>query len=267
MWAPLAEELHRRFHPAPALSGQIPEADILVPEEGFTLRDTVRAALGKGLPDNVEAELEFCIERDRLRRMQHLFYEEFGTIVVDFCWDSGGPMSTFYDLRIWDLPGSCYFLSFFLEDHFGKQPEAPLAAIRKDAGPGSWGVLLSSVVWDVVDEIFGSLPDLTTNSRPDLLSAEAIRQFLFRWMTWKRDTDWIRLRDRILRRAEKGILRSFWVPDEIRNASDEELDDAIASYLRREREQVAWEAETLDEEDRERIFSNYFSITYREREG
>lgn len=131
--------------------------------------------------------------------------------LLEFTWE--GMLSWISYLRILEMTERDY-VCLFIEE----QPYRLLAGMDKYAGEEEY----SSLIEDLLSfngltfgvEMFGSLPTMTVNSRPDLVPAEALRKAYYRWMEYVRASTggipWTSLGAEMLREGkEDHPLRQF----------------------------------------------------------
>src|SRR4029450_2914408 len=173
--------------------------------EPLKLRKLVSSAVET---EDEQAELEFDGVADMLEKR----WLQAG--LLEFEWETGGPMSWFRDLTSLDLGLSRGFICTYDEvaAEFGGEDEPLLVLAPLEPAESS---VFSAFFRDFVrdngqsyrfDGFFGSLPSNTRNYQPDLISADVIKESYWRWMEWASRNklgfgSWTNLRDRVLRKA------------------------------------------------------------------
>jgi len=181
------------------------------------------------------------------------------SVLVEFEWESGGPMSWSSQVGLLDVGSSRVFGWVYAEawGQDGDEAKRLVAALE----PKGCADIISAFFCSLVhrngakygfDDLFGDLPSYTRNHRPDLISAPTIKESYWQWMEWATRANrmsWGALRDSVIRQAidpsplvDLGQLLS-------------ERENRSADYEERE-------LEDLSAEDRRRIFDNYFSLAY-----
>jgi hypothetical protein len=181
------------------------------------------------------------------------------SVLVEFEWESGGPMSWSSQVGLLDVGSSRVFAWAYCEawGQDGDDAQRIVAALE----PKSNAEVISTFFRSLIhrngskygfDDLFGSLPSYTTNHRPDLISAATIKESYWRWMDWTRAdrASWGDLRDSVIQRA---IDPSPLV----------DLGQLLSERANRPPDYDERELEDLSAEDRRRIFDNYFSLAYR----
>jgi hypothetical protein len=250
-WQRMERALDAAFH-IPKLT--LPEGRVLRATEPTKFLELVSSAVeGEEEVEELESEGLASAVAERWQ-MEDL---------LEFEWESGGPMSSFADLVVLRVGRPRIFVGTYQEalQEAGEDPWLVLAAIE----PADSSVVMSEFVRDLIGDdgrgyglevFFGGLPSNTRNFRPDLIPAEVVKASYWSWMEWasKDGLDvWTDLRDDALRKAmDPRVLRPFV----------ETFLEAWGNVDRkplRDREGAA-----LSESDRQRILDNYFSQTYRE---
>ena len=181
-------------------------------------------------------------------------------VLLEFEWESLGPMSWFVDLAMLDVGSPRIFLYAYVEAlaEAGEDPRVLIAALQPKANR----VLFESFFRGLMRgeygiDLFGDLPSTTTNHRPALMPADSIGRGYWEWMeraARKNPAVWTDPRDRGLRKAiDPRLLRP--------------LGEQLAEGLDRRRRTAQRDEEgaTLAEDERRRVFEIYFSQAYRER--
>lgn len=110
-WKPLAEDLHPRFSPCPALEDEISDGEILSPEQGYTLRGAVSNVVeSAAVPEPASDDLTWDREDVDHESVCSCFYRDLFSRLSEFCLDFGGPVRSICDLYLWKLPRPDYFV-------------------------------------------------------------------------------------------------------------------------------------------------------------
>jgi hypothetical protein len=180
--------------------------------------------------------------------------------LLDFEWHSLGPFSWSAQLGRLDVGEDVAFIWLFREIWVEADEESTriIAAVAPAAAPAAHGALFENLLHENgarygMEDLFGSLPTITTNHRPDLVPAAAVQRAYWDWMNWASRAgraSWITLRDEVLRRAIDPVS-----PPRL---------DTLIRQARRQAAAGNSELEGLSADDRRRIFENYLSSSYRE---
>jgi hypothetical protein len=113
--------------------------------------------------------------------------------------------------------------------------------------------------------VFGGLPSLTINHRPDLLDAEVFKRSYWRWMQSRSARDpaiWASLRDGIIGASVEPIPmhRGLQLLRQLKEMGTPPTPEAIQHYLNERRQ----EGDEIASSERRLILDNYFAVNYRE---
>jgi hypothetical protein len=110
--------------------------------------------------------------------------------LLEFEWESGGPMSWSAEVGLLDVGVSRVFVYVYQEAWAGDgEAQRILAALEPKGSAEVFSAFFDSLVERNgarygLDDLFGSLPSYTTNHRPDLICPATIKESYWRWMEW-----------------------------------------------------------------------------------
>jgi hypothetical protein len=246
-WTKFANSLEAAFT-IPKVT--LPEGQILGRRKTLNLkRLLVRAATS----EDERGEMEVGFPWEVLDPKYH------PSLLVEFEWESGGPMSWFSQVGLLDVGSSRMFAWVFNEawGQDGGDAQRIVAALEPKDNADVTSTFFGSLIHRNgakygFDDIFGSLPSYTRNHRPDLIPVDIIKESYWQWMDWATRADrvsWGDLRDSVIHRA---IDPSPLV----------DLGQLLSERANRSADYEQRELEDLSTEDRRRIFDNYFSLAY-----
>jgi len=182
-------------------------------------------------------------------------------LLINFEWDSIGPMSSFVQLRLLDIGDGRAYVLPLIED----APLLAIAAVEPKGAHQAFSEFFISLLQDngasYGVQLFGSLPSRTTNYRPDLVPVSAVARAYWLWMEWAVEeigsTVWTDLQDTVILEATEPnpMKRSLRTLLQLPLLSDPE---AIEDWL----EERECEGDNLSDEERMRIFEAYLSTSY-----
>ncbi len=233
----------------------LPNGHILGTRKNFKLqRVLARAATSEDERGEIESESSWGL-------WELLGQKYLPEPLLEFEWESGGPMSWSAQVGLLDVGASRAFMWVY-QEAWAENGEAQriLAALEPKRSAEIFSAFFGSLVERNgarygLDDLFGSLPSYTTNYRPDLIFAAAIKESYWRWMEWavarpEPRVSWADLRDSVIRRA---IDPSPLV----------DLGGLLSEREHQSEDDRRREIEGLSTEDRRLIFENYFSQAYR----
>lgn len=180
-------------------------------------------------------------------------------VLVEFEWESGGPMSWSSQVGLLDV-GSSRVFGWVYAEAWGQDGEAQRIVVALE--PKGSADVISAFFSSLVDrngakygfdDLFGDLPSYTTNHRPDLIPASTIKESYWRWMEWATQAN----------RASWGDLRDSVIHRAIDPSPLVDLGQLLSERANRPADYEQREIEGLSTEDRRRILDNYFSLAYR----
>jgi hypothetical protein len=184
--------------------------------------------------------------------------------LVSFQWDGLGATSWAAWIELLHLGGSRSFACWLPEDD-----ESKVIAALEPLCPVITGAFLSDLVpkngssygvW-----MFGGLPTLTVNHRPDLIATTVVRECYWEWMRSASARDpalWASLRDSVIAASEtpNPLHRTRRVLEQLKPLGTPATTDSIGRYLG----EGVRAGRAISDSERRLIFDNYFAVSYTE---
>lgn len=211
----------------------------------------------------IESEDDFdALEGDGPLRL----IEEAGLFepLLDFDWDSFGPMSSNAQLRLLHPRGSRWFVCWLAED------EDKVIAALDPLCPETVCAFLRDLLAENGESyglgLFGALPSRTVNYRSDLIPAAIVNECYWAWMQWasaKDPSHWASLRNTVIKESEEPnpLRRGLRALEDLKRLGTPVASDAIHRFLEEGKQAGA----DLSDDERLLILNNYFAVSYQER--
>lgn len=185
--------------------------------------------------------------------------------MLDFSWDSLGPMCSDAHLGLWHPRGLPWFVCWFAEEE--DQVVAALDPLCSETTCAFLRGLLADNGESYGVELFGGLPSRTINHRSDLISATVVKQSYWDYMQFVSAKDasrWALLQDSVIGKSEEpdSLARGLQAIKDLKRLGTPPTGEAIRHYLGERKRAGA----ALSEEDRSLILDNYFATSYGERQ-